>query len=252
MLIIPALHISSGRCMRTAIGEAGTEGSYPFDPVRVARLWRGENAKALHVVALDLPESGLREQTALLKSVVEAVDIPVQLSGGLKDLTDIAAAFDDIGVSRVVLSADVADDSELLLSLLERFGPRKIVIHLSFSGAEIILRGSGSQHEQSVIAKASMLKESGVQRVVLSDSDQESIQHGTLAGFLHSLAERTNLSVTLIGSVQNYADLKILQNLHPRKIDSIILDEALYSNAFPCQKIWRQAEQQLIAQQKLL
>jgi phosphoribosylformimino-5-aminoimidazole carboxamide ribotide isomerase len=252
MLIIPALHISNGRCMRTAIGEAGTEGLYPFDPVRVARLWRGENAKALHVVALDLPEAGMKEQSALLKSVVDAVDIPVQLSGGLQDFEDITAAFEDIGVSRVVLPTDVCDDPVLLQSLLERFGPRKIVIHLAFSGAEIISHGSGSQHEESVIARASMLKESGVQRVVLADSDQENLQQRTLARFLHSLAERTNLSVTLIGSVQNYADLKLLQNLHPRKIDSIILDEALYSNAFPCQKIWRQAEQQLIAQQKLL
>ena len=77
MLIVPALHIAEGRCTRTAVGEKGTEGQYPLDPVLVARMWRGENAKALHVVALDCDESGLEGAADPLRRIVAAVDIPV-------------------------------------------------------------------------------------------------------------------------------------------------------------------------------
>jgi phosphoribosylformimino-5-aminoimidazole carboxamide ribonucleotide (ProFAR) isomerase len=88
--------------------------------------------------------------------------------------------------------------------------------------------------------------------VVVRDASAGAPLQDEFVAFLLSLAERTNLSVTLNGSVREYKDLTLLQNVHPRKIDSIILDEALYSNAFPCQKIWRIAEQQLLAQHKLL
>ncbi len=251
MLIIPALHIRKGRCIRTAQGEDGTEGRYPMEPVAVARLWRGENAKALHVVGLDHAE-GERQQLDVLKSIVDAVDIPVQLAGQFFRIEDIAVAFEEAGASRVVLSTSFVKDEEVLRSLLAQFGPRKIVIEMEIDSKEIISAGTAAAYGEAILERAIAWKQLGLQRIVVSDTGGQNSLFGAVSQFLLSLAERTNLSVTLNGFVRDYKDLKLLQNLHPRKIDSIILDEALYSNAFPCQKIWRKAEQQLIAQHKLL
>jgi phosphoribosylformimino-5-aminoimidazole carboxamide ribotide isomerase len=252
MLIIPALHIHEGRCIRTADGEPGTRGQYPVDPVQVARLWRGENAKALHVVALDDEGAGLRAAFDVLSAIADAVDIPVQFSAGLTDADEVARAFDDAGVSRVVLPATKLRGGEFLALLLERFGPRRIVVEAAVDVAEIISQGDGSEESEGWIARATQWKHAGLQRVVVRDASAGASLQDEFVAFLLSLAERTNLSVTLNGSVREYKDLTLLQNVHPRKIDSIILDEALYSNAFPCQKIWRIAEQQLLAQHKLL
>lgn len=252
MLIIPALHIRKGQCTRTAEGETGTEGRYPLDPVQLARLWRGENAKALHVAGLDGGGAGLRVSFAALADIVSAVDIPVQFAGAFAHADEVAGAFEDAGVSRVVIPASMVRDGDVLALLLDRFGPRKIVAEAAVDGAKIISHGSGSEEGEGWTMLAAQWKTAGLQRIVVTDSSGHAPLRGVFAEFLLSLAERTNLSVTLNGSVRDYQDLSLLQNLHPRKIDSIILDEALYSNAFPCQKIWRKAEQQLIAQHKLL
>lgn len=249
MLIIPALHIREGRCTRTADGETGTEGMYPLQPVEVARLWRGENAKALHVVGLDSPGEHRAGQCATLRDIVEAVDIPIQFSARFTRVDDIAAVLEESGVSRVVVPM-TPETGGLLETLLQRFGPRKIVAELPVDAPKII--SEQVVPPRQLVEMASAWKSVGMQRIVVTETSGQFPLKGAYADFLHSLAETANLSITLNGSVRNYMDLNLLQKLHPRKIDSIILDEALYSNAFPCQKIWRKAEQQLIAQHKLL
>lgn len=249
MLVIPAMTIRSGRCTRTAQGERGTEGMYPLEPASLARLWRGENAKALHVIDLDVAGDGLRAHVPLLRGIVEAVDIPVQLAARLASAEDVRIALEEIGAFRVVIDPDEVGIPQLE-PLLERFGPRKIICALELKCAEII---PGKTDETDRLrARARQLEQAGVQRVVVRDISGSAHSAGPPEYILHSLVEWTTLSVTLHGSVRNYADLNLIQNLHPQKIDSVILGEALYSNAFPCQKIWRAAERTLMAQRRLL
>lgn len=249
MLIIPALHIAEGRCTQTAVGEKGTEGQYPVDPVLVARMWRGENAKALHVVGLDFHARGISCAAELLQAVVQAVDIPVQAEGGLNTAEDVRLALEHIGLYRVVISAERKD---FIMRMLKTYGPRKIVVGLDITGEDIFAESGKNADGAPCMESAETLSRMGVQRIVVTDRRSGAQSADPPADFLLSLVERTNLSVTLNGSVRNIHDLRLLETLHPRKIDSIILDEALYSNAFPCQKIWRKAEQELIAQQRLL
>lgn len=238
--------------MRTAIGEPGTEGQYPYSPVQVARLWRGENAKALHMVCLDLSSennSGLIEQ---LHEVVQAVDIAVQLGGVFASREDVRRALEDIGVYRVVIDPAVFALGDELDVLLSEYGPRKIIVALNVEGGEIISKENGSSARVDAVEFAQKLVNIGVQRVFVTENGNEENFAGPPVNFLLCLAETTNLSITLNGSVRHYRDLKLLQTLHSRKIDSVVLDEVLYANVFPCQRIWRLAEQKLLAQHKLL
>lgn len=252
MLVIPAMHIRSGSCTRTAIGEPGTEGQYPFSPVQLARLWRGENAKALHIVCFDLALKKSSEQLEQLREVVHAVDIAVQLGGVFTSMDDVQIALEDIGVYRVVIDPSVfAIDGELD-ELLAQYGPRRIVVAFNVNGGEIISLEKGTMQRADAVRFAERLAISGVERVLVTETDRKENFSGPPVDFLLCLAETTNLSITLNGSVRHYRDLKLLQNLHPRKIDSVVLDEVLYANVFPCQRIWRLAEQKLLAQHKLL
>jgi phosphoribosylformimino-5-aminoimidazole carboxamide ribotide isomerase len=245
------MYIRSGCCTRTAVGEPGTEGMYPLGPVEVARLWRGENAKALHVVCFDFSAHEGSAQLAQLREVVHAVDIAIQLGGVFNSADDVRAAIEDIGVYRVVLDPSRFPPGGQLEALLDRYGPRKIVVGLEIDGNEIISGRGTSVDRVDAVGFARGLMDSGVQRVMVTVRDEKENSCGPPFDFLLCLAETTNLSVTLNGSVRRYRDLKHLQSLHPRKIDSVVLDEVLYTNVFPCQRIWRLAEQQLLAQHRL-
>jgi phosphoribosylformimino-5-aminoimidazole carboxamide ribotide isomerase len=252
MLVIPAMHIRGGSCTRTAIGEPGTEGLYPYSPVEVARLWRGENAKALHVVCFDLALQNTSGQIEQLREVVHAVDIAVQLGGVFASTDEVRLALEDIGVYRVVIDPAVFALGGEIDELILKYGPRKIVVALNVDGGKIISCENGTLVRVDAAAFALKLENTGVQRILVTEKRMEENLAGPPANFLLCLVETTNLSVTLNGSVRHYRDLKLLQNLHPRKIDSVVLDEVLYANVFPCQRIWRLAEQKLLAQHKLL
>lgn len=261
MLIIPAIHIRGGRCTRTAVGEPGTEGQYPVTPVDLARLWRGENAKALHVGCFDFDARGESPQAQQLREVVQAVDIAVQLAAPFENVDAVRVALEEIGVYRVVLDATRFAPGDELAELIGRFGPRKIVVGIAVpdhsTSDEVhpdrapVTMGQRVEHARSMELVRG-LEAAGVTRVFVSQAEQTENLHPPPVEFLLCLAETTNLSITLNGSVRYYRDLKQIQSLSPRKIDSVVLDEVLYTNVFPCQRIWRLAEQQLILQRRLL
>lgn len=250
MLVIPAMHIRGGCCTRTAVGEPGTEGLYPLAPVDVARLWRGENAKALHVVCLDFADAVNNGLVPQLRELVQAVDIAVQLGGVFGSEEDVRVAMEDIGVYRAVLDPAGFPLGGSLDGLLRHYGPRRIVVGVRVLDGMIIPGARGGDPEEAT-AFVSRLAAAGVQRILLTDAASEENPSGPPFDILRSLAESTNLSITLNGSVRHYRDLKLLQQLHPRKVDSVVLDDVLYANVFPCQRIWRLAERQLLAQQRL-
>ena len=102
ILIFPAIDIKDGKCVRLVQGEPGTEKIYFDDPAKMAILWRGENAKTLHVVDLDGAFEGQLKNLDAIKKIVDAVDIPVQMGGGIRRYEEIQELF-KIGVYRVVL-----------------------------------------------------------------------------------------------------------------------------------------------------
>jgi phosphoribosylformimino-5-aminoimidazole carboxamide ribotide isomerase len=248
-LIIPTIRLRDGRCCQVPVGEPGTEAAYSMDPAEQAMLWRHENMKMLHVIA-EAPEScSLGEQIPLIRRIIDAVEISIQVEAQYKEGTDVELVFQEAGAYRVVLDAELSLAIERVAALVARFGPRKIVPSLTMPSDGMPLDADGPENISSVVQHAMALANCGVERVI---ADARQIEGGPPIHSLLSLVERTNLSVTLNGSVRGFPDLKLLHPLRDRRIDSVIMENALYSNAFPCQKIWRQAEQQLIARNEPL
>ena len=125
ILIIPAVEIRAGRCVRTAQGVG--ELCYSDDPVEVARLWRIENAKSLHVTDLDGVREGRLVNAESVKRMVQTVDIPVELGGGVRTFEDARWAF-ETGVYRVLVSTMVIENPEEAQRLLSVYGPSKVVL----------------------------------------------------------------------------------------------------------------------------
>jgi phosphoribosylformimino-5-aminoimidazole carboxamide ribotide isomerase len=244
ILVIPAIDLRKGKCVRLVQGEAGTEKIYSDDPAKMAVIWRGENFKALHVVDLDGAFEGRPMNLECLKAIVEAVDIPVEYGGGMRTYEDVKRAL-DTGVYRVIIGTVAVNDEELLLKLLRDFGPRRIVVGIDMRDGIVQVSGWKDSTGISAIELGKKLKSNGVIRVVYTDISRDGMLRGVNTEAMKEFAVATGLRVTASGGVSSYQDLLKLQELEPYGVDSVIVGKALYENRFPCVDLWRMNEKSL-------
>lgn len=244
ILVIPAIDLRQGKCVRLVQGEAGTDKIYSDDPTKMAIVWRGENFKALHVVDLDGAFEGRPVNFAALKSIVDAVDIPVEFGGGLRTYENVKAAF-DIGIYRAIIGTVAVNDEELLIRLLQEFGPRRIAVGIDMLDGIVQIKGWKNSSGISAIELGKKLKERGVARVIYTDISRDGTLKGANIEAMKEFAVQTGLRVTASGGVKSYLDLIHLQELEPFGVDSIIVGKALYENKFPCVELWRLNEKVL-------
>lgn len=244
ILVIPAIDLRHGKCVRLIHGEAGTEKIYSDDPVKMAIIWRGENFKALHVVDLDGAFEGKPINFETLKLIVDAVDIPVEFGGGLRTYEDVKQAI-DVGVYRAIIGTAAVNDEELLLKLLKDFGPRRIAVGIDMLDGIVQIKGWKDSSGISAIELGKKLKTRGVVRVVYTDISRDGTLKGVNAEAMKQFGIETGLRVTASGGVSSYQDLLKLQELESFGVDSVIVGKALYENRFPCEGLWRLNERVL-------
>lgn len=244
LLILPAIDIKDGRCVRLVQGAAGTEKIYSDDPVQMAILWRGENSKTIHVVDLDGAFDGTMKNLDVLRRMMNAVDIPIQIGGGIRSYEQVKQLF-EIGVYRVVLGTSAIDDPELVSRCVADFGARKIVVGIDAKNGVVMTKGWTENTGIEAVSLALNMKALGVCRIVYTDITRDGMLSGPNYEAIQQIAERTGLKVTASGGVSGYQDLIKLQELERYGVDSVIVGKALYENRFSCQALWRENEKTL-------
>ena len=230
LLIIPAIDLRGEFCVRRKDSSYVREQVFFDDPVKMARLWRIQNAKALHISGHDEGETCDRE---VLSRICGAVDIPVQLHAVFSDLHEIATAI-EAGVYRVILDIRDTDDLPLFTEALERFGPSRIIGGLC--AREGILDGTGDLTAVDVAGKLETL---GCRRIVYTDlSDDHDLTDSCLDAFCRLGNSLRKSRITAAGGVRGYGDLMKLVGLKSARVDSAVIGLALYENQFPCQNFW--------------
>ncbi|MFZ4621166.1 MAG: 1-(5-phosphoribosyl)-5-[(5-phosphoribosylamino)methylideneamino]imidazole-4-carboxamide isomerase [Bacteroidota bacterium] len=244
LLILPAIDIKDGRCVRLVQGAQGTEKIYSDDPVQMAILWRGENSKTIHVVDLDGAFDGKMKNLDVLQRMMKAVDIPIQIGGGIRTYEQVKQLF-EIGVYRVVLGTSAIDDPELVSRCVADFGARKIVVGIDAKNGVVMTKGWKENTGIEAVSLALNMKALGVCRIVYTDIARDGMLAGPNFEAIQQIAQRTGLKVTASGGVSNYEDLIKLQELEKFGVDSVIVGKALYENRFSCQALWRENEKSL-------
>lgn len=225
-------------------GTPGAENLYTVDPAQMAVIWRGENAKTLHVIDVDGVEQGIVPNRDIIKRMVEAVDIPIQVGGGLRDYETAKDLF-DIGVYRVVLGTAAVENPGLVERLIKEFGARKLAIYIESKNGSVWIKGGREKTSLTPIDLALQMIRIGVCRLVYSEIDPEGTEKYLNYDSLRELATTTGIRVTAEGGVRNYQDLIRLQELEKYGVDSVIVGRPLYENRFACQQLWRTNEAQL-------
>ncbi len=242
LLVIPSIDIRDGKTVRVVQGipELGCK-EYGSDPVEMAKIWRAENAKMLHVVDFDGALEHSRKNFSLIEKICSSVIIPVQFAGGIRTLED-ADLIMQTGISRLVVSTIAIENSDDFKKLFEKYGPAKIAVSLDVLDNQLIVRGRQIKTGISCNSFAKKMSEIGVDRFIVTDVKRNGMLGGPNLALCEQIIEVTNAKITLSGGIRNKDELMDIQNLMHIGIDSVIVGRALYENRFPCQKLWRLAE----------
>jgi phosphoribosylformimino-5-aminoimidazole carboxamide ribotide isomerase len=231
MLIIPAIDLRQGHCVRLTQGRKDSAKIYDDDAVRVARAFAAEGAQMLHVVDLDAAFSeDNKRNRAVLREVIRAVNIPVQFGGGLRSLDQVKQVI-DLGVTRVVVGTLAIEAPEVLGKLLQMFGSKHIAIGIDAKDGQVVVHGWETKAPISAVGLARKVAAMGAERVIYTDVARD----GTLSGpnlKQTSLIAETGLKVTASGGVASLKDLHDFSSLSGSGIDSIIIGKALYEARF--------------------
>jgi len=244
LLIFPSIEISKECCLEVVQGLPGSEHVYSVDPVQMAIIWRGENAKTLHVVDRDGLAEGKVVNKDIIRKLVQAVDIPVQVGGGLRSYDEIKNVL-DLGVYRVIVGTAAVENPGLVERLIKEFGTRKIAINIESSNGKVVAQRGRKVTNISPLDHAQLMKRIGVTRIVYAELQEDGSYSPLPYNSLRELALKTNIRVTAGGGVENYKDLIKLQELEKVGVDSVIIGTPLYQNQFPCQALWRLNEKEL-------
>jgi phosphoribosylformimino-5-aminoimidazole carboxamide ribotide isomerase len=244
LLIFPSIEISQDCCMQVIRGADGNSRTYSVDPVQMAILWRGENAKTLHVVDMDGVAEGTVKHRETIRRMVQAVDIPIQVSGGFRTFEEVERAF-ELGVYRVVIGTASVEQPDLIQRLIYKFGTRKIAIGIDSSKNRVLIKHRKVEAPVTPLEHALEMKKLGVTRIAFSERGDDGETHILDFDRLKELGKETNIRITAWGGVNSFQDLIKLQELEKYGIDSVVIGKPLYQNTFPCQGLWRLNENQL-------
>jgi phosphoribosylformimino-5-aminoimidazole carboxamide ribotide isomerase len=225
LLLLPAIDLRGGRCVRLERGDPAREKRYDDDPVAQARAFVVAGARALHVVDLD-GAFGAGENQAALRAICAAVDVPVQTGGGVRSATDVRARI-DAGASAVVLGTVLVEEPATARAIVAEFGER-IVAGIDARGDQVATRGW--QHDAGV-SRDELVRDVaawGVRRIVYTEIARDGMGSGYDVAALAAVAGLADVRVTASGGAKTLADLLALRAGTPPNVDAAIVGRALY------------------------
>lgn len=228
MIVIPAVDLREGRCVRLREGRDDARTVFSDDPVAMAERWAAAGAERLHVVDLDGAFAGAPRQTALIAKIVDAIrPVPVEAGGGLRDAAAVEAVL-DAGVRWAVIGTRAAVDAAFLAELGRRFGER-IIVAADAKGDRVAIRGWTESSELTVLELGRRAREAGAGAVLYTDVSRDGTGHGPNMAATGALAREARVPVLASGGVARIEDLLALARL-PGVLGTVV-GRAIYTGA---------------------
>jgi phosphoribosylformimino-5-aminoimidazole carboxamide ribotide isomerase len=232
MLIIPAIDLQRGKCVRLLQGRKEAVTVYDGDPIKVARDFELAGAQMLHIVDLDaaFSENGSPNRRLLLK-IIQAIEIPVQFGGGLRNSDDIKDVI-DLGVSRAIVGTLAVESPEALAEVVQTFGSYRIAVGIDAKDGEVMVRGWDRPGKIKAVDLAHTVARAGVERIIYTDVSRDGMLTGPNLEQTLLIARESGVKITASGGMSSLEDIKRLKELSGFGIDSVIIGKALYERRF--------------------
>jgi phosphoribosylformimino-5-aminoimidazole carboxamide ribotide isomerase len=229
MLIIPAIDLKGGRCVRLYQGDMDRATIYSDDPVATALRWQSEGAERLHVVDLDGAVSGAGVNTGVIQRICQALTIPVQVGGGIRTLETVEHLFTH-GVNRIILGTVAYRQPEVVATACQRF-PGRITVGIDARAGKVAVQGWTEATELEAITLAKQCADMGVSEIVYTDIARDGTEQGVNLDATLALAQAVSLPVIASGGVASLLDIERLAPLQKEGIAGVIIGKALYTGA---------------------
>lgn len=227
MLVIPAIDLHRGRCVRLYQGNPERETVYGNNPVEVACQWEQLGAKMLHLVDLDGAFTGHSKNAKVICSIGEEVHIPLQLGGGIRSAEAVEKAI-SAGVSRVILGTIAIEQPELARQIVDEYGER-IIVGIDARDGMVAVKGWTEFSAVKTVELALRIEQWGVKEIIYTDIRKDGTMQGPDMTGLEDILQKTSLQVIMSGGVSSVEDLVSLKPYSSR-VSGVIIGKALYSN----------------------
>jgi phosphoribosylformimino-5-aminoimidazole carboxamide ribotide isomerase len=226
MLILPAIDLKGGRCVRLLRGDLNTETVYGTDPVAVGRRWVNEGAAYLHVVDLDGAVGGAPANGGVIAALCAALPIPLEVGGGIRSLAHAAARLDN-GADRVIFGTAALEEPAVVAAACRRF-PGRIAVGLDVRDGQVAVQGWTATALTPVLDVARRAQDWGVACIIYTDISRDGTQQGVNVAATRALAEAIDIPVIASGGVGSLADLEALLPCAQAGVMGVIIGRALY------------------------
>jgi phosphoribosylformimino-5-aminoimidazole carboxamide ribotide isomerase len=230
VLLYPAIDIRGGQAVRLLQGDYARETTYDADPVDAAKRWAGEGAEFLHVVDLDGAKAGEPRNLDAIRRIAAAVECPIQVGGGLRDMASVDAVF-EAGAARVVIGTAALRDPDFLSQALVERGDR-IVVSVDTLGGKVSLHGWTEVSDLGGMRMVEALTGVGVERFLCTAIEVDGTMEGPAIDPLNEIADATSSQVIASGGVGELAHLERLAERGASNIEGAIVGRALYERKF--------------------
>ncbi|MBI4831993.1 MAG: 1-(5-phosphoribosyl)-5-[(5-phosphoribosylamino)methylideneamino]imidazole-4-carboxamide isomerase [Candidatus Lindowbacteria bacterium] len=230
MIVLPAIDLKGGRCVRLEQGKPDREKVYSGDPAEVARNWAQQGAQWLHVVDLDGAFAGEPQNLLSLEEIRRAVNIPIQFGGGVRTAETLEKVF-KTGVNRAVLGTAVIESPDFLRRACERFG-EKIAVGIDARDGKVAVKGWHDITTLDAIEFAVQAAREGAQFIVYTDIARDGMLMGPNEDALRRMADAVPVSIIASGGISSLADVAEIAKLAPDRIIGMIVGKALYEGTF--------------------
>ncbi len=242
MLLIPAIDLKDGHCVRLKQGDMSDATVFSEDPASMARHWLAQGARRLHLVDLNGAIAGKPKNEAVIKTITKAVgeDIPVQLGGGIRDLDTIERYLDD-GITYVIIGTAAVKNPGFLHDACGAF-PGHIIVGLDAKDGKVATDGWSKMTGHDVVDLAKKFEDYGVEAVIYTDIGRDGMLTGVNIEATVRLAQALRIPVIASGGIANLKDIKALCKVEEEGIMGAITGRAIYEGSLDFKKAQAEAD----------
>lgn len=229
MIIIPAIDLKDGKCVRLFKGEEGTETVFSSNPNDVAKKWQNCGAKWIHVVDLDGAFTGSPKNFQVIRSITNSVSCSIQIGGGIRDF-DTVDRYIDSGVERVIIGTAAFKDLDFLENVCKRY-PKRVAVGVDTKNGKIAIKGWKEVVDIKIDKVVSNLESLGVSLLIHTNIDKDGTMEGIDISPIEEFVNDSPIPVIASGGIATIKDLKRLATLENRGLCGVILGKSIYTGA---------------------
>ena len=227
MIIIPAVDLKDGRCVRLSQGRMDQESVYSENPVEMAKHCESKGAERLHVVDLNGAVMGRPFHQSLIKEIAKSIHIPVEVGGGIRNLETIENYL-SLGVEWVILGTAALRDRHLIEEVCRRF-PQRVLLSIDAKRGEVAIEGWREVVSMKAVDLAREFEGIGLSAIIFTDIERDGMETGLNWEMTRALARSTSLPVIASGGISRIEDIEHLLDLESDGVIGVITGRALYT-----------------------